>query len=71
MSIHQQRHKPMFSITIEKDVLETFNYYAKKHSVNKSLLIENYLINWLKEKEPEAFKELENKLKDLDDFIKT
>ena len=57
-------------LVLIKDVLECFNYYAKRHALNKSQFTENCIKEWIEKNEPKAFKELNNKLKELDDFIK-
>lgn len=68
--IKQQRKKPMFSITVNKEILEMFNYCSKKYALNKSRFVENALGDYIKNKEPVMYKKYSSKLKDLD-FIKT
>ena len=66
MRLKQKRKKPMFSVTINKKVLEAFDYCADKHSINKSNFVEKALIAWMKDVEPQVYTKLTSQLEELD-----
>jgi hypothetical protein len=43
--------KTKVNYSIDKSIVEKFGKLAKQKSVNKSLLIENYLKEWIKKNE--------------------
>lgn len=43
MVSHKTKGKKLVSYTVDHTLVEQFNKYCKKNSINKSLLIENYI----------------------------
>ncbi|MBT4208637.1 hypothetical protein HOE22_09890 [Candidatus Woesearchaeota archaeon] len=39
--------RQLVNYTVDKSVVKQFNEIAKTHSINKSLLIENLILEWI------------------------
>lgn len=49
--------KKQFTFTIDEDLYKEFRIYAKKYSINKSLLVETSIKMWLEIHEKNVFKD--------------
>jgi hypothetical protein len=43
MTSHKTKGKKLVSYTVDNTLIDQFNEYCKKNSINKSLLIQNYI----------------------------
>jgi len=48
MASHKTKNKKLVSYSIDKNIIKVFNEYCKNNSINKSLLIENYIKSFIK-----------------------
>ena len=47
----KDRNRPLLTVTIDKNILNTFNILTGNDFINKSKLIESFMVNWIKNKE--------------------